>query len=349
MKSLLVCILCLAACGDDDANLDDGGGEPDATPGPDAGPPVAPMSLEETGLWSDFAAEELADGVVEYTVKYELWADGATKRRWIYLPPGETIDTSNMDFWEYPVGTKIWKEFTVGDTRVETRLLWKVEEDADWIAMPYVWNEAGTEALADRLGEEDAVGTDHDVPNFGMCGTCHRRQPDWVLGFTAMQLDHDEDGANLETLVEDDRLSDPPAGTTAPFFPLGFADSDPVAAAALGYLHGNCGGCHNARSDVLDSTPVQLRLEVDKLATVEETPTYLTTVGQEEMAEQGQIGGDVTAVIEPGMRDASAVWVRMGARGDSSNIQMPPLATDEVDDDGRESVGLWIDEVVGPE
>ena len=344
-----MCILCLAACGDDDANLDDGGGEPDAMPGPDAGPPVAPMSLEETGLWSDFAAEELADGVVAYTVNYELWADGATKRRWIYLPPGETIDTSNMDFWEYPVGTKIWKEFSVGETRVETRLLWKVEEDADWIAMPYVWNEAGTEALADRLGEEDAVGTDHDVPNFGMCGTCHRRQPDWVLGFTAMQLDHDEDGANLETLVEDDRLSDPPAGTTAPFFPLGFADSDPVAAAALGYLHGTCGGCHNARSDVLDSTPVQLRLEVDKLATVEETPTYLTTVGQEEMAEQGQIGGDVTAVIEPGMRDASAVWVRMGARGDNSNIQMPPLATDEVDDTGREAVGLWIDEVVGPE
>ena len=347
MKRLFVCLLLLAACGDDDAMLDSDAGAPDAISF-DAGPLEAPMSLAETGLWSDFAAEELAEGVVAYEVNYQLWADGATKRRWIYLPPGETIDTSDMDYWEYPVGTKIWKEFTVGETRVETRLLWKVADGEDWIGMPYVWNEEGTEALADRLGEEDAVGTDHNVPNIGMCGTCHRRQPDWVLGFTAMQLDHELDGANLETLVEDERLSDPPAGASAPFFPLEFAADDATAAAALGYLHGNCGGCHNAKSDVLDSTPVQFRLEVDKLGSVEETPTYLTTVGQEEMAEQGQIGGDVTAVIEPGMREASAVWVRMGARGEQSNIQMPPLATDEVDMDGREAVGLWIDDVVGP-
>jgi hypothetical protein len=347
MKRLVLCSLFLAACGDDDANLDGDASVPDAAL-PDAGPIEAPMSLADTGLWSDFAAEELADGVADYEVRFQLWSDGAAKRRWIFLPDGAQIDSSDMDFWEYPVGTKIWKEFTYGDTRVETRLLWKVEEDGDWIAMAYAWNDDQTEALAVRLGEENALDTGHDIPNFAQCGTCHRRQPDWVLGFTAIQLDHEEDGVNLGTLLDDDRLSDPPASVTPPYFEFEFAGDDPVAADALGYLHGNCGGCHNAQSDVLDSTPVEFRLEVAKLGGVEETPAYVTAVDQEEMADQGVLGAPVTAVIEPMDREASAVWVRMGARGDQSNIQMPPIATDEIDTVGRETVGLWIDEVVGP-
>ena len=47
-----------------------------------------------------------------YAPKFQLWSDSATKKRWIYLPPGSQIDTSDMDFWKFPVGTKVWKEFS---------------------------------------------------------------------------------------------------------------------------------------------------------------------------------------------------------------------------------------------
>ena len=44
--------------------------------------------------------------------------DRAAKRRWIQLPEGATIDTSDMDYWQFPVGTKLWKEFVRDGVRV---------------------------------------------------------------------------------------------------------------------------------------------------------------------------------------------------------------------------------------
>ena len=52
------------------------------------------------------------------------------KTRWVYLPPDTTIDTSNMDEWNFPVGTKFWKQFVVGGVIVETRMLHKTAPGA---------------------------------------------------------------------------------------------------------------------------------------------------------------------------------------------------------------------------
>ena len=52
----------------------------------------------------------------------ELWSDGAAKQRWIAIPPGTKIDTSNIDEWVFPNGTKAWKEFRLDGKRIETRL-----------------------------------------------------------------------------------------------------------------------------------------------------------------------------------------------------------------------------------
>ncbi len=334
MKRLLLMLVALAACDEHG-----GGAPPDAFP--DAAPDVPdaavgdPDTLEQTGLYSDFEDQVLAAGVVEYQVRWQLWADGAEKRRFLLLPAGETIDNSDMDFWTVPVGTKIWKEFSVGDTRVETRLIWKRGPALeDWFAMAYAWNADGTEALAVPEGMDDALGTAHDIPRDNDCGRCHERQPDFVLGFAALQLDHDQGEMNLGALVEAGALSDPPAGES-PYFPL---PGDETAQAALGYLHGNCGGCHNPQSDIQEQTPMQLRLAVGALGAVEDTPAFTTAVAQPEAQ---PIGGDVTAIIEPGNHMASAVWVRMGIRGDMTG--MPPLASEEPDDDGRAALRLWID------
>src|SRR5262245_7866666 len=70
----------------------------------------APQRLSETGLFADIGRETLAPGVVAYAPRFQLWSDGAEKRRWLWLPPGTRIDTSDMDSWVFPVGTKLWKE-----------------------------------------------------------------------------------------------------------------------------------------------------------------------------------------------------------------------------------------------
>ncbi len=332
-RLLLILVAGVAAC-------DEHGGGAPAESFPDAAPAVPdaggdPETLADTGLYDE--SGELAPGVVEYTVNWQLWADGAEKRRFVRLPEGETIDSADMDFWTLPIGTRIWKEFSQGGVRIETRFIWKRgPELADWYAMAFGWNAEGSEAVALPDGERNALGTMHDIPRANDCRRCHNSQPDFALGFSALQLDHDDGEMNLGALVAAGALSDTPAGSS-PYFPL---PGDEAAQAALGYLHGNCGGCHHARSPIQEQTPLQLRLASASLGAVEDTPAFMTAVGQPEAK---PLGGDVTAIIQPHDRDGSAIWVRMGIRGNMTG--MPPLATEAVDDDGREAVGLWIDEL----
>jgi hypothetical protein len=166
-----------------------------------------PRRLSETGLD--------APGVTAYTPRFELWSDGASKRRWLWLPPGAQIDTSDMDSWVFPVGTKLWKEFTRDGVRVETRLIEKRGPGDDWVALAYLWRADQSDADAAPFGAIDAAGTPHDVPASNECVACHGGRRSFVLGYSAIQLS-----------------SSPVPGTE-------------TERAALGYLHANCSHCHN--------------------------------------------------------------------------------------------------------
>lgn len=50
-----------------------------------------PRLLSETGL---AVSGEQPPTIHPYTLRYELWSDGAEKRRWFFLPDGAQIDTS---------------------------------------------------------------------------------------------------------------------------------------------------------------------------------------------------------------------------------------------------------------
>jgi hypothetical protein len=120
-----------------------------------------PARLSETGLFAP-GATELAPGVRPYTPSFALWSDGAEKRRWIALPEGARIDTSDMDAWRFPVGTKVWKEFVRDGIRVETRLLEKVDaSDAGWAGIAYAWAADRSDA-AERDGDGDGDVRDRD-------------------------------------------------------------------------------------------------------------------------------------------------------------------------------------------
>ncbi len=343
----------LAACGGDDGtdspDAGGGGGPADAAAVADAAPPLPdasldPMTLAETGLYADPASETLAPGVLEYEVNFDLWADGASKRRFVYLPAGETIDTSDMDFWHLPEGTRLWKEFTRDGKRIETRLLWKQgPTEDDWYVMSYAWNDAGTDAEAAPVGVEDALGTEQDVPSATDCQTCHKRQPGFALGFGALQLDHADSQVTLAVLAAQGTLSNPPAGSSAPIFPL---PGGQVEQAALGYLHGNCGPCHNETSDVQDRTDLVWHLDSDSLDTVEQTTIFINAVGVKPQIPLFGTPTPITSIIEPGNREASSAYHRMNLRdpAEDSVVPMPPLSTELPDvDGGVAALGAWID------
>jgi len=161
---------------------------PDA-PALPACPPAeatAPNELRCTGLYADWTAKTLAPDAVPFKPGVELWSDGADKHRWIYLPPGSKIDTSDPDEWKFPVGTKTWKEFRVNGRRVETRFYMKTSAD-QWAWTTYLWS--NDETKADRLdtGKPNAEGT-YEVPKVDSCDQCHRGRKDKVLGVEAVAL-----------------------------------------------------------------------------------------------------------------------------------------------------------------
>src|SRR5581483_6959425 len=84
---------------------------PDAKPVRASGILVdGPLLLSQTGLYSDFASRTIAPGNAAYAPRWPSWMDGATKRWWIRIPERRTIDTSDMDRWTFPDGTKLWQE-----------------------------------------------------------------------------------------------------------------------------------------------------------------------------------------------------------------------------------------------
>ncbi len=269
---------------------------------------------------------------------YWLWSDGADKRRWIRLPPGTRIDTTGMDHWVFPVGTKLWKEFSRGGVLLETRLIERYGDGPEdyWMGA-FVWNLEQTDAVLAPDGQMNINGTPHDAPAQKVCLACHRGDTGRVLGFSAMQLSRAEDdnrvGPTLTEIIRRNLLTAPPdAGGTPPFSVPG----DPVTAAALGYLHANCGHCHNRNGTAWPDTQMVLRVTTED-ADVESSDVYLSLVGQ---TLQYWRGGAITKRVSPGDPDASAIVARMSARGNED--QMPPLATEETDPTGIVRVRAWI-------
>lgn len=270
-------------CGDNDQNLTPDGPPTDTPPDPDAPPDVNPLAtIQGTGLCDDVGCLTINAGVIEYEPRFALYDDGATKRRWMQLPSGTQIDTTNPDRWVFPVGTKFWKEFSRDTTRVETRFITKVLEDDlavnSWFYVSYVWNAGQDSTTAVTAGQTNANGTEHDVPSRGQCKDCHESlTPGRVLGFQAIQLDYDSTFLDLEDLIAQDLLTnEPTGGTPGARFPIVGASATDVA--ALGYLHGNCGHCHNKTASTHDTVDLELLLETTELASVSATGAFKTAV-----------------------------------------------------------------------
>jgi len=296
-----------------------------------------PTLLSQTGLFEG-DMQTLAAGVRPYEPRFSLWSDGADKRRWVFLPEGAQIDTSSMEYWSYPAGTRLYKEFSVNGVRVETRLLHRQANGAWWM-MSYQWREDQSDADAVPNGVVNASGTEHDIPSTEDCRTCHLRMPDKALGFSAIQLSQEVEPVDptqwsLSRLQAEGKLTQAPPEIQ--LFP-----ENQLAREVLGYLHANCGHCHQPRSSVSSRVSLSLWLRTDALSSVQETPTYLSTVGQKVSLSLLGPQGDVPLIIAPGSPEGSALFVRASSRGEA--YSMPPLSTKQADPIITEFMRQWIE------
>lgn len=283
-----------------------------------------PETLSATGLYADIASETLAEDVLTYEPAWPLWSDGAAKERFFALPPGGVIDTSDPDYWQFPLGTRAWKTFIRDGVRVETRYLERTETGWTWIA--YAWREDGSDADPVPNGVIDAAGTAHDIPFEGACFRCH--QALGLLGVGAVQLGADSPGDTLADWTERGLISDPiaPEDTVVP--------GEGTTRHALGYLHGNCGGCHIDGYYLDTAFSLRLRTLVGT-ATPDDSLAYLTAINT-----PARHALEADLIVAPGDPERSQMLLRMGERG---NLQMPPLGTELVDHDALSTVRAWIE------
>jgi hypothetical protein len=320
-----------------DGAMPDGG--PSGTGKACAGPP---------GLYDDGACTHLSDGVRPYRPNYELWSDGAKKERFIYLPAGSQIDTSNPNRWSFPVGTRIYKTFELAGARVETRLLQKNAAAASidsWTTVSYEWSaDQSTATAADAAGVSDLLGTGHDIPSQAQCRSCHTMAgADAVNGFGAIQLNHDADadgGFTLQSLLDEGSLVNVSGGTPNVSVEGSHIPGDAAAQAALGYLHGNCGNCHGGTAPKANLTlwSTVMTEQLDDAAALKSAACQCLTRWT---GRHNPDGDPYLLRIAPGHSAVSGVIGRMSVR--VVNEQMPPIGTSLVDTQGIATVAAFID------
>lgn len=327
------------------ASGDAGGIVADAKPNPCADAEVPPSTLECTGLYSDFATKTIAPTMRAYAPAVPLWSDGAEKQRWIELPPGQKIDASDPNEWVFPVGTKVFKQFSYGGRRVETRLFQKIAPN-EWVHATYAWNETET-ATHISYGESvtTADGGTWLIPAPGDCESCHRGRSDRILGFEEVNLGlPGASGMPLSKLVAEGLLDPEP-----PLFALGIGDDGTgLDAPALAWLHVNCGvTCHNANEGATAyGAGMRLRLDPRKLDTSPPDSSWdplRTTIGVP--CTSGSVAGQPR--IAPGDPANSVIAQLISQRG---GLQMPPAPLSRfVDTPDVAAVKAWIAQLPVPD
>jgi hypothetical protein len=303
-----------------------------------------PNDLECIGLFSDVPNRTLYAGVEPYKPAVELWSDGAEKLRWIWLPKNTTIDSSDPGEWQFPVGTRLFKEFAYNDDggpgAVETRLFVKVRSDY-WTFTTYIWDADHKGALREDSGRDIDVGPIgmHHVPTNRECGQCHAGRRDRILGFEAISLGQEgATGQTLGALIDENLLTDPPPQVDM----VVGDDGTGMGAPVIAWLHINCGvPCHNDNQDA-QAYSTDLRMKLD--------PTMLDGRSSADFsAEKSTVGVKAKSLqwssqvrITAGDPANSLLYKLISMRGGGKNNQMPPIASLRVDQPDVDTIADWI-------
>jgi len=330
------------------------------TPAPEGEPY---QTLAEWHLFVDAVKQTPNVDVVPYEVISPLFADYASKRRFIYVPPGVKIAYSPTDKWGFPVGTILVKTFsyladardaTKGERLLETRLL--LHETDGWVPHTYVWNAAQTEATLDVAGDVidstfiDSNGktvTDgYTVPSGNDCRGCHGKlgQTD-TLGGRTRQLDRDNDYGNgpenqLDHLAKLGLFDTPPEAAADRVHLVDPFGTAPVFERVRAYFDGNCSQCHQPGNS--QGSLSGLWLDFDSTATGEPSVNW-------GFCKQPASAGGATCArqfdVVPGKPDDSIMTCRLESQ--LAKVKMPPVGRNLVHTEAVALIREWITGMTG--
>jgi uncharacterized repeat protein (TIGR03806 family) len=293
-------------------------------------------------------------GVVPYDLNTPLFSDYALKFRAVKLPAGKKATYDPTAVFQFPVGTIVVKTFAfpadqrdpqTGVKLIETRLL--IREADGWTGLPYLWNDAQTEATLspagampniDFLDFSGAAKTAHYlVPTEGQCKQCHVESGTFeLIGPKARNLNRDFDyGGSVENQlahwVSAGILEGAPDPASAPRLPVW---SDPttgtVEERARAWLDGNCAHCHN---------PKGLARTTGLFLGVAETNQNVFGVCKKPVAAGPGTGGFSYDIV-PGAPDQSILVFRIDST--EPGLMMPQIGRSLIHEEGVALIREWI-------
>ncbi len=299
-----------------------------------------------TGQLADLLPNER---VVPYDLNTPLFSDYATKYRFVWMPPGTSAVYNPSEAFEFPVGTILSKTFAYpngnGRRLIETRLL--VHGSSGWATLPYVWNQAQTEAILDIAADPTVVQWTHPsgekltidyvIPNVNQCKECHEKSKTNIpIGPKARNLNKDYDYAEGRSnqLAYWSRIGYLKGAPPPEQAPRAAVWDDPASgsleARARTYLDVNCAHCHRpegtANTSGLYFTPDvadPMRLGVCKVP-----------------VSAGHGAGDLRFDVVHGKPEESILFRRMDSV--TPKVMMPELGRTLVHREGVALIREWI-------
>ena len=295
---------------------------------------LLPSTLSATGVFRSLANLTPPEQAWVYTPRYPLWKDGADKFRFMIVPSGERIDTRDPKNWGFPVGTLIFKHFSIDVRRhqevrrqdIETRVIQRTRDR--WEVGVYVWREDGTDAdlsdgrpLVVNLVPDDqdpSRNLDYEIPGNAQCRICHARARSFVLGIEPIQLNHIIGSRDFLVDLWERQLVSQPIPKPQ------IASSSASEEAVQGFLHGNCAHCHSRRAVLSPGFGLGFGGDLRQ------------TLSKQSLRHSGSL-------VVPGNPEASLLY-RMVKREEGS-YPMPPLSVSVPDPRGLASIRDWIEEL----
>ncbi len=289
--------------------------------------------------------------VMPYTVTNELFTDYAWKQRLVWMPDSVQAQVQPDGMIRFPSGTILAKTFYYpADFRhpegnkkiIETRLL--INRGGQWEPLTYLWNEAQTEAVLDKIGTSlpiewlDEIGqpknTTYLVPNKNQCKSCHR-YGDVIEPVGPKYTNMVTTEANqLNEWVNKGFLKPLPATLTSlKLMPHWQDTSASIDQRAKAYLDVNCVHCHRPAGPGGTSG-----LYLDFLATRPEDWGI-----NKPPVSAGTGSGNLQFDIAPGQSDASILVYRMESL--DPGVMMPELGRTMVHQEAMHVIRDWIDQL----
>ena len=307
-----------------------------------------PLTLADTGAFSDLNTLNVPAGIIPYDVNVPFWSDNGKKRRWFSLPNVNLKFGFNAEGnWNFPA-TTVWikhfgLEMTNGvpqsERRIETRFL--VRNQNGVYGLTYRWGNSTTNAVLvpDSGADEDFLINDGGTirtqtwhyPSRTECLACHTSVAGYAIGFNTPQLNCDFNYGIVANQIY--------AMNDAGYFSSDVTNFQILRALVSAtnsnasreyrvrsYLSANCVQCHQPGGVAQSFWDARIT-----------TPLSQANIINGQLF--NNMGNTNNAVIKPGSLSQSMLLTRIANFG---SAHMPPLATTVLNTEAINLVSAWI-------